>query len=132
MRISDWSSDVCSSDLCRARLRDGAAFRVVGFEHRLERAQRLFARFFVVAADRPRFRYVGYRRDHHAVIAARESQCVAQHTGAPWEKGSSFRASREGTTGAARPVEIGRANVRNPVTNAQLVCRLLLEKTKPW
>src|SRR3546814_2406369 len=28
------------------------------------------------------------------------------------------------------PIQIGRAHVRTPVTNAQLVCRLLLEKKK--
>src|SRR3546814_4969036 len=32
--------------------------------------------------------------------------------------------------GRERQVEIGRAHVRTPVTNAQLVCRLLLEKKK--
>src|SRR3546814_5919515 len=31
---------------------------------------------------------------------------------------------------AAEPPEIGRAHVRTPVTNAHLVCRLLLEKKK--
>src|SRR3546814_2788836 len=29
------------------------------------------------------------------------------------------------------PIQIGRAHVCTPVTNAQLVCRLLLEKIKP-
>src|SRR3546814_7655384 len=34
-----------------------------------------------------------------------------------------------GAVGASE-IEIGRAHVRTPVTNAQLVCRLLLEKKK--
>src|SRR3546814_3602794 len=33
-------------------------------------------------------------------------------------------------SGSSRVAEIGRAHVRTPVTNAHLVCRLLLEKKK--
>src|SRR3546814_6495847 len=39
-----------------------------------------------------------------------------------------FVVVRENTEGEYSSVEIGRAHVRTPVTNAHLVCRLLLEK----
>src|SRR3546814_9146892 len=43
------------------------------------------------------------------------------------------QANRHGYCGyrAGSPAEIGRAHVRTPVTHAQLVCRLLLDKQKP-
>src|SRR3546814_4915051 len=76
MRISDWSSDVCSSDLLRRR----AAEATLRTDHQ---------RGWPVAAAR-------YRR----------SVCPLPRA------------------------EIGRAHVLTPVTNAHLVCRLLLEKKK--
>src|SRR3546814_1845768 len=106
MRISDWSSDVCSSDLqaCPAGHRGG---------------------------DR-----AGNRAQH-------APKCrKLQGTGNFKERAGKERGSREkpGEVGegrgsglaagaaAQRLGQIGRAHVRTPVTNAHLVCRLLLEK----
>src|SRR3546814_3079072 len=101
MRISDWSSDVCSSDLAgEARVpvarddlapddrdRRGTKLRVERLGQ-LERGQRLFD--------------VDMRAHRDGMNAG---------VGAP---------------GAEH--QIGRAHVCTPVTNAHLVCRLLLEK----
>src|SRR3546814_6783715 len=90
MRISDWSSDVCSSDLCLV----SAALP------RRERQTRLYRDVLEAAGDRPVvFRTLDIGGDK-ALPYLREAD------------------------------EIGRAHVRTPVTNAHLVCRLLLEKKK--
>src|SRR3546814_2501193 len=49
MRISDWSSDVCSSDLVRSRRVGGATYQVP-VEVRAERAQALAIRWLISAA----------------------------------------------------------------------------------
>src|SRR3546814_9497385 len=98
MRISDWSSDVCSSDLGPVRAAGlalpvddrGAAAVPVLQGHR----QRPLGGF-----QRP----VGLQRVGHG-------QAVG---GVP-----------------VVAAKIGRAHVCTPVTNAQIVCRLLLEKNK--
>src|SRR3546814_7736973 len=89
MRISDWSSDVCSSDLLRSK-RDVAIFGKKLVERRSLEA-------FAIA--RPKSGVGGQNPD-----AARRKQ------------------------GLSTEPEIGRAHVGTPVTNAHLVCRLLLEK----
>src|SRR3546814_2116909 len=102
MRISDWSSDVCSSDL------DGRSFRgsCIG---RADAATDLEVVVLAdgggvarIVADHPRHQHTrldrGHRLVHHALLLG--------------------------------VVEIGRAHVSTPVTNAHLVCRLLLEKKK--
>src|SRR3546814_3655597 len=43
---------------------------------------------------------------------------------------ASHRQAQQAPTSAPRDAQIGRAHVRTPVTNAHLVCRLLLEKKK--
>src|SRR3546814_6633211 len=104
MRISDWSSDVCSSDL---HLRDAAA---------------------LLAADNPAL-------EVHAVCADFTKPFrVPRPQNVPWARRIGFfpgstlgnfthRQARDFLAGA----EIGRAHVRTPVTNAHLVCRLLLD-----
>src|SRR3546814_6616894 len=101
MRISDWSSDVCSSDLTATRLHD------------LKR--RLHATFFQpvlqprqIAVDH--WLHVGIKpRDHRALILAKSGVHFVRH-------GQGQR-------------RIDRKSTRlNSVTNAHLVCRLLLDK----
>src|SRR3546814_1720642 len=115
MRISDWSSDVCSSDLDRRGVetifgeRIGALGRggvMVGFEMTRHRATRL-----------------SREREAQLVIYARHR---LQRVGV--EIGEADVAHPRIRTLAIAPSEIGRAHVRNPVTNAQLVCRPLLKK----
>src|SRR3546814_10104845 len=103
MRISDWSSDVCSSDLVEQHA-VAAAVAEPSLEHRLP-------------GDLPRCAVVAetvlvhvHAVDQHAAVAVRPRRMPGQRR-------------------ALEPVvaEIGRAHVSTPVTNAHLVCRLLLE-----
>src|SRR3546814_4730569 len=76
----------------------------------------------------------GRASDHHGVEAREVGP------GAPQQKQAAERRARHHAAGAggqaadidrmeAVDVQIGRAHVGTPVTNAQLVCRFLLEKT---
>src|SRR3546814_4648891 len=68
MRISDWSSDVCSSDLLGAGEREieaGARIGGVGGERRIERAHR---RFRYLAVLRRRQRLAVGRLDRKSVV----------------------------------------------------------------
>src|SRR3546814_4895068 len=114
MRISDWSSDVCSSDLVytqlcgQPRLGQGRQVRSVA------RLQHSFKMPWVVGGDR-----LGRPRQE-IVVQARYPEAQggrAQHGG----PGLALAVGK-------RPLgrEIGRAQVWTPVTNAPLVCRLLL------
>src|SRR3546814_4674297 len=99
MRISDWSSDVCSSDL-----RIG--------EHHLRalvpKQGPIGLRISCITADEP------MRSDRPDIAQPRHSLIL-------W-----LRHFIERVTGFG--LEIGRAHVCTPVTNAHLVCRLRLEK----
>src|SRR3546814_5109040 len=106
MRISDWSSDVCSSDLDRVR-------GLVLLRH-LERGGH---------QHRQRADILDQRR--------RETDRGGEHD----ELGADpLDAARDqGLRAFDHPRslhQIGRAHVWTPVTNAQLVCRLLLENKK--
>src|SRR3546814_4287358 len=100
MRISDWSSDVCSSDL------------VVGAVD-LDRADVAAGVFQLATLHQP-----GWVE----VVAPRHERPAAD-AGADAVDG--LRRLRRGKQIVS---QIGRAHVRTPVTNAHLVCRLLLEK----
>src|SRR3546814_7107746 len=127
MRISDWSSDVCSSDLSAERIeaardgRDEAPFAAAVGRNRPEQRRR--ALMGAVRATQSLDRRVG--------TPARLEQIVV----APRLIGG-IQARMIAAAGAARIREdqaaLGdRKSTRlNPVTNAHLVCRLLLEKKK--
>src|SRR3546814_4323408 len=116
MRISDWSSDVCSSDLRQHHVR-------------LEEVAVLGGRALHVE-----------RREAARVPAAEALQIVEPEPLRP--QGCAGRAAEnvilfgDGWDVYDLPqlrlvlVEIGREHVCTPVTNAHLVCRLLLEKKK--
>src|SRR3546814_1799477 len=108
MRISDWSSDVCSSDL-------------VGLLHRVAEGRRQLRS----ALDRRPA--LGVQRN---VVGRARGPGDAQPAGIAFDRVEEGRRRLREAEGmvARRPAEIGRAHVRTPVTNAQLVCRLLLEK----
>src|SRR3546814_5345366 len=95
MRISDWSSDVCSSDLVKSSLA-GGDFTVVENEGRARE----------IAEYRQRSR--------------REKEFAATGRG-PLER--MLSRIKEGEASELPVVEIGRAHVRTPVTTAHLVCR---------
>src|SRR3546814_8827310 len=92
MRISDWSSDVCSSDL----------FAMV--------RRRAVAAEIETAIGNHSFRATG--------ITTYLKNGGTLETAATMANHSSTR------------TKIGRAHVCTPVTNAHLVCRLLIEKKK--
>src|SRR3546814_9660433 len=117
MRISDWSSDVCSSDLQTAVDRRLDIFGI----HRL----------------RPRncARQSGLREGTGAAADQRTETVSRTHRAhssnlATWPAPPPPRPRHQPVAEPAdtRVLEIGRAHVCTPVTNATLVCRHLLEK----
>src|SRR3546814_4998670 len=126
MRIIDWSSDVCSSDLRTLhRTAEGdATFELIGNAL----ADQLGVDLGLANLD-----------DVQRHVAARQ---VAQLLAQLFDVGT-LLADDDARTGGIdrhaaqlrRPLDhdlrdqIGSAQVRNPVTNAHLVCRLLLEQT---
>src|SRR3546814_9448807 len=103
MRISDWSSDVCSSDLHRGQRADP---RLAGEARYLCPSRPPGCRSPGLAANAP----APARRGAGEADPRRQPQ------------------SGQGPGNAV--AEIGRAHVCTPVTHAQLVCRLLLETLK--
>src|SRR3546814_5056553 len=97
MRISDWSSDVCSSDL-----RIGIAGTNVIEE--------------------------GHRRRYAKLFSLVSTPTTATICRIAWAINSDLGRSRPSICRSL--VKIGRAHVCTPVTNAHLVCRLLLEQQK--
>src|SRR3546814_9593082 len=107
MRISDWSSDVCSSDLQSV---DEEPLHLVGGHVTEELLPQLVEQMFL------------QRVPNDVQPAGR--QIDIERLGLQMEPFGSFEEA-EMEPGI---VEIGRANVRTPVTNAQIVCRILPEK----
>src|SRR3546814_4323375 len=101
MRISDWSSDVCSSDLQRVE----CPRRSVEVEVEIFPGGR-HAKTVALAQAPERIGIVAERN--------REEDAV-QHTGGVAAEGTAVDVERD-VVGA----EIGRAHVRTPVTNAKL------------
>src|SRR3546814_10728681 len=144
MRISDWSSDVCSSDL-RHLTPDG---EVAGIAAKLTFGERsslvAFDRRGVIAEP---FGQIGACFDKppgHACArgAGRKGGSALHCVGHGYDENRtgkfcishnvammrfSLSDRRERTSLWAR-LQIGRAHVCTPVTNAPLVCRLLIEK----
>src|SRR3546814_1535451 len=136
MRISDWSSDVCSSDL-RAEHGGGAAALL----RCQQRGQPSWCRHLVVVDEGDKGAVLRGGRIERRI--AREGDAAARLGDIVQRPGEAFRRRRDlnarlavGTVvddddnGLDRAAQIGRAHVCTPVTNAQLVCRLLLEKKK--
>src|SRR3546814_1548492 len=102
MRISDWSSDVCSSDLCPPRQPWRAVTTI------------MIAAIIIVAII-------------IAVIAIIAATAII--AGIVTIAAVTTGVLTGAITGAiVATAEIGRAHVLTPVTNAHLVCRRLLEK----
>src|SRR3546814_9937724 len=126
MRISDWSSDVCSSDLSVGSDNPPSAVERK-LADLLPPDKRVILRDVEPGMRRPRLRvrmggddrmgklYPFSLREKLAVITEPSPWYEPDATTTPWSRG-------------VIP-QIGRAHVCTPVTNAQLVCRLLLAKT---
>src|SRR3546814_4675010 len=123
MRISDWGSDVCSSDLgpCR-RAPAGVDQPVAPFD------EAEIAGVAILPRKRVRTSWNGTGHS-----------CFASNAWAVLMLGPlvaffiSFRPQQRSCSSCPNRqlrAEIGRAHVCTPVTNAHLVCRLLLEKQK--
>src|SRR3546814_9833354 len=133
MRISDWSSDVCSSDLppqprdqlSLATLHNLDLRRIVPpsvlGDKALEGGSRN-GREYAEADDAG--------RGGAYSVADCEVEVVFNAAGMREEARSGFRQMYPSACTMKERCEIGRAHVCNPVTNAHLVCRLLLEKKK--
>src|SRR3546814_4106079 len=103
MRISDWSSDVCSSDLEASR--HNVSYDPAFFDN-------------ISIGSRVKSRHLRPIFDHHLPSAQIMALILKNVIPCPLGSGglcSEFR-------------QIGRAYVLTPVTNALIVCRLLLEK----
>src|SRR3546814_1386692 len=120
MRISDWSSDVCSSDL-----QDGARRLGGGGDRALGACRPPGDGSWLQGSQR----FPGGRRRSAASLRSHR-RLDGPGASAP-AAGCTAKAAKLGPVGRlARIIEIGRANVCTPVTNAHLVCRLLLANNK--
>src|SRR3546814_3264045 len=112
MRISDWSSDVCSSDLVRPRS--------FGPTPCLE-----IARSGEKHDSDPEFREIGGKSDAVAVATQAHIDQGQRRTPSLRQRDRLF-----GVVGHPAAAEIGRAHVCTPVTNAHRVCRHQIENKK--
>src|SRR3546814_7586438 len=118
MLISDWSSDVCSSDLTKIYSHVGwtGEFVYLPFDKKvLKQGKNLLA--------------------IHVANTAGGAWLDAGIVNEPVREGKPVLEARQqsvrvGATQTVYEFEIGRAHVCTPVTNAHLVCSLLLEKKK--
>src|SRR3546814_3929868 len=123
MRISDWSSDVCSSDLEERWKTDEAAIK--------EELERLGAAYISADAQSSNEKQIA---DIEGLIARGANALIVLAQDAEAVVPAISRAQAEGipVVGYDRriemPGEIGRAHVRTPVTKSHIVCRLVLEK----
>src|SRR3546814_3477980 len=117
MRISDWSSDVCSSDLVRRACipLSGALLIVAGNPGARGHADLLRR---------------GCLLDMHAGRSHRTANPVEHEGDTEKQAKEDQRRQHRVTLSHAPTSKIGRAHVCTPVTNAHLVCRLLLDKKK--
>src|SRR3546814_2763671 len=115
MRISDWSSDVCSSDLCRRTALCRTSGRRQPCSCNVSEASRSYRAF---AHPVPIRKSAELRRCcSERPVGCKRQSCYRRRSGGS-NIGACARVDRQ----------IGRAHVWTPVTNAHLVCRLLLEQ----
>src|SRR3546814_1346545 len=119
MRISDWSSDVCSSDLRGERWK-----LMLKLNLHVPLLFLLLLPFLVMFLPLQK-RRAKKRNNKTQKTSATSGLLTVLRPSAKRKKNN----SKERLVSKER-VEIGRAHVRTPVTNAHLVCSLLLEKQK--
>src|SRR3546814_1288230 len=116
MRISDWSSDVCSSDL-HAHGPD----KDCNMNFTMSPAETMWR-------DRVRNFMNDVVRPHDETYAAQQASGERWKT-LPIIEELKERAKADGIWNLFMPPQHGRAYARTPVTTAHSVCRLFLEKT---
>src|SRR3546814_1954339 len=110
MRISDWSSDVCSSDLPP---KDGSVDPDDAFAMQWQ--------LYPDKTKRMKEIQDAAKTADRLILATdpdREGEAISWHVQELLRSKKALPAS----------VEIGRAHVRNPVTNEHIVCRVLIDK----
>src|SRR3546814_1236497 len=119
MRISDWSSDVCSSDLEERWKTDEAAIK--------EELERLGAAYISADAQSSNEKQIA---DIEGLIARGANALIVLAQDAEAVVPAISRAQAEGiaVVGYDRLIRSEGHTSETPVTNAQLGCRLLLEK----
>src|SRR3546814_6811972 len=120
MRISDWSSDVCSSDLQLA-----AAVLVEEDDARIE-----LARLREQEIERHGLSRTRRADDREIAEITLVKVEEIRHCRGRLEQGDRIAPMIALALAKCELMQIGRAHVCTPVTNAHLVCRLLLEKQK--
>src|SRR3546814_1479112 len=116
MRISDWSSDVCSSDLITARLPGKGRY------WQTRHLQMTALTECVKHAGSP-------ATDLSGLAALPQRGCRLDRNGWPTGCGRAPRARRRTALCAVGRVDRDRkSTLCTPVTNAHIVCRLLLDK----
>src|SRR3546814_3654027 len=126
MRISDWSSDVCSSDLL-----EPIGGKAVHAHHRIG-PLRTGANVVADAGlqvepgiDRPAVKRLHFRPFQRAAEIALPLRLEGEAVEVAADPAFPFP-----MIGVGAPAQDRKSTRRTPVTNAQLVCRLLLEQTK--
>src|SRR3546814_5500693 len=117
MRISDWSSDVCSSDL----------YGIKPFRYTRMHRQTVIIRApasFVQMTLWPEFEELSSALTAH--LDEITTKIIREEVHEATQDADEIREPRQ----LRRGLQIGRAHVCTPVTNAHLVCRLLLDKKK--
>src|SRR3546814_3154796 len=123
MGISDWSSDVCSSDLKMVWLGGATRREYVAAVKTDALAQALVGQIQpFIKNDDP--------AGAEALLATGEAGLTPEGLTEVRQRVAWAYYIESDDANARRMAEIGRAHVRTPVTNAHLVCRLLLEKKK--
>src|SRR3546814_5078616 len=127
MRISDWSSDVCSSDLIDVDQRrpDGLAGEI-GIERALPPDSARIGRVAPEIGDRLAHHLAGHRDLALVVEDGAGALAVGFEAGAGGDQLVGGRISFLTQSSAFAPSIRSEEHTSDPVTNAHLVCRLLL------
>src|SRR3546814_6982202 len=133
MRISDWSSDVCSSDLDEGKLELASAYVRMHYPTEAHSADRRKLSNDILQAwnDPTRSAEAGKKFENFAfgsLYLGGKFPCFPMLANGARASEGSLREFDQLERLEIITSEIGRAHVRTPVTKADLVCRLLLEK----
>src|SRR3546814_3317520 len=130
MRISDWSSDVCSSDLTYRN--DGALAGVPDERNFFGIDKSCFGLTPIAAEVWDGWIFVNLQPEPEVGLAEFLGDFGESYCGIPYVNADKSVLYVSHLNANWKVIEIGRAHVCTPVTNAHLVCRLLLEKQNEY